>query len=159
SEIGRRDRALFTLLLRSGMRLTAALGLDVPDLDLAQGVARSRCGKNGQTQAVFLPSRVVRLLRGYLKREGIAAGPVLRSVRGRRLSSRQAQYRFRAMLDLAGIARPATVHSLRHTFATRLREKTGDLRVVQVALGHRQLGTTEVYATVASSDVRRAVAN
>ncbi|MBZ0173639.1 MAG: tyrosine-type recombinase/integrase, partial [Phycisphaerales bacterium] len=58
---------------------------------------------------------------------------------------------------LAGIDRPVTVHSLRHTFATRLRRKTGDLRIVQVALGHRQLATTEVYAHVGGEEVRRAV--
>jgi site-specific recombinase XerD len=50
------------------------------------------------------------------------------------------------------------VHSLRHTFATRLRERTGDLRIVQAALGHRHLATTEAYAQASDADVRRAVA-
>jgi site-specific recombinase XerD len=49
------------------------------------------------------------------------------------------------------------VHGLRHTFATRLGERTGDLRIVQAALGHRHLGTTEVYATVGADDVRLAL--
>lgn len=47
---------------------------------------------------------------------------------------------------------------LRHTFAVRLQERTGDLRIVQAALGHRQLGTTEAYARASGADVRRAVA-
>jgi integrase/recombinase XerC len=73
------------------------------------------------------------------------------------LSARQAQYRFGALLAAAGIERPVTVHALRHTFATRLRERTGDLRIVQAALGHRQLTTTEVYASLSNADVRHAV--
>ncbi|GJM43202.1 MAG: tyrosine recombinase XerC [Gemmatimonadota bacterium] len=157
NEIGRRDRVLFTLLLRSGMRLTAALALDVQDLDLAQCTATSRSGKNGRTQEVFLTRDVVRLLTRHLKAQAATTGPVFRSSLGRRLSARQAQYRFRELLVSAGIERPVTVHSLRHTFATRLREKTGDLRVVQVALGHRHLGTTEVYASVSDRDVQRAI--
>ena len=56
----------------------------------------------------------------------------------------------------AGIT--ASVHSLRHTFATRLYRKTGDLHLVQRALGHRQITTTEIYAKVSDQALRRAVA-
>jgi integrase len=107
-------------------------------------------------QDVVLPRDVVKLLRGYLRDASVFDGPVFRSARGR-LSSRQAQYRFRAIAKGAGIERRLTVHSLRHTFATRLRERTGDLRIVQAALGHRHLGTTEAYTRVADADVRRAL--
>jgi hypothetical protein len=124
-------------LLRSGIRLAAALALDVADLDLRTGTARS-VGKHAHVMDVVLPRDVTRLIRGYLVDEGISDGAVFRSARGR-LSSRQAQYRFHALLVAAGIERRLTVHSLRHTFATRLRERTGDLRIVQAALGHRHL--------------------
>jgi integrase/recombinase XerC len=157
--VGRRDRVLFTLLLRSGMRLSAALGLDVEDLDLAQVTAISRGGKNGRIQEIYLPKDVIRLLKRHLKDRGRGTtGAVFTSSRGRRLSARQAQYRFGALLAAAGIERPVTVHGLRHTFATRLRERTGDLRIVQAALGHRQLGTTEVYAATTVHEVRQAIA-
>jgi site-specific recombinase XerD len=73
------------------------------------------------------------------------------------LSARQAQYRFRLVLDLAGIDRLVTVHSLRHRFAAELHRRTGDLQIVQAALGHRHLGTSEVYAQVRLNDVRAAV--
>ena len=53
--------------------------------------------------------------------------------------------------------RPLSIHSLRHTFATRLYEKTGDLHLVQRALGHRQITTTEVYARVLDGALRRAM--
>jgi integrase/recombinase XerC len=154
---GRRDRALFTLLLRSGMRLAAALALDIADVDLRTGTARS-VGKHARVQDVVLTRDVVKLLRAHLRDAQISDGPVFRSARGR-LSSRQAQYRFHAIAKDAGIERRLTVHSLRHTFATRLRERTGDLRIVQAALGHRHLGTTEAYAQASDADVRRAIAS
>ena len=153
---GRRDQALFTLLLRSGMRLAAALALDVADVDLRTGTARS-IGKHAHVQDVVLSRDLARLLSSYLRNEGVTNGAIFRSARGR-FSSRQAQYRFKDLLATAGIERPLTVHSLRHTFATRLRERTGDLRIVQAALGHRRLGTTEAYAHANEVDVRRALA-
>jgi site-specific recombinase XerD len=73
------------------------------------------------------------------------------------LSARQAQYRFHALTNLAGIDRPVTVHSLRHWFANNLRRKTSDIRIVQMALGHRNLATTEVYGNVGADEVRSAV--
>jgi site-specific recombinase XerD len=57
----------------------------------------------------------------------------------------------------AGITRPFSIHSLRHTFATRLYRQTGDLYLVQRALGHRQITTTEVYAKVSDEALRAAV--
>ena len=115
------------------------------------------CGKHAREQLVYLPPDVVKLLRRHLREGGVTDGAIFRGASGR-LSPRQAQYRFRQVVAAAGIARPVTVHSLRHTFATRLRERTGDLRLVQAALGHRQIATTEVYATVGGGDLRRAVA-
>ncbi len=152
---GKRDQVLFTLLLRSGMRLGAALALDVAYLDLRQGTARSR-GKHAREQLVYLPPDVVKLLRRHVREAGVTEGAIFRGARGR-LSPRQAQYRFRQAVAAAGIKRAVTVHSLRHTFATRLRERTGDLRLVQAALGHRQIATTEVYAAVTGQDLRRAI--
>ncbi|MBI3873209.1 MAG: tyrosine-type recombinase/integrase, partial [candidate division Zixibacteria bacterium] len=62
-----------------------------------------------------------------------------------------------ALCRKAGVSRRVSVHSLRHTFATRLYHKTGDLYLVQRALGHRQLTATEVYARVSDQALRRAV--
>jgi integrase/recombinase XerD len=157
SEVGKRDRVLFTLLLKSGMRLSAALALNVDDLDLRNAVALTN-GKHARVQRVFLARDVVRLLGAHLKRTGITAGPVFLG-RGGRLSARQVQFRFHRYIDLAGIDRPVTVHSLRHSFATRLRQRTGDLQIVQAALGHRDIASTQVYCQLAEEEIRRAVAS
>jgi integrase/recombinase XerC len=83
--------------------------------------------------------------------------PVFRSKSGCRLGARQVQLNFARWLAQAGITRPFSIHSLRHTFATRLYRKTGDLYLVQKALGHRQITTTEIYARVSDEALRRAV--
>ena len=83
--------------------------------------------------------------------------PLFRSQSGRRLGARAIQLKFASWVQEAGIDRPVSVPSLRHTFATRLYEKTGDLYLVQRALGHRQITTTEVYARVSDDALRTAV--
>ena len=105
---------------------------------------------------MYFPKDVAALVKRHLKDNDIVSVAVFRGRSGR-LSIRHAQYRFRQGLAAARIERSLTVHSLRHTFATRLREETGDLRLVQVALGHRQLATTQVYASVSDRQVREAV--
>ena len=77
--------------------------------------------------------------------------------RGQRLGGRQIQPDFARWLKQAGITRPLSVLSCGHTFATRLYENTGDLYLVQRALGHRQIATTEIYARVSDDSLRRAV--
>jgi len=104
-----------------------------------------------------------RLLRRYLKENGTQSDcgpdtPLFRGNSGDRLGTRQIQLRFANWLQEAAIDRPVSIHSLRHTFATRLYEKTGDLHLVQRALGHRQITTTEIYAMVSDRMLRRAVA-
>ena len=83
--------------------------------------------------------------------------PICRSKSGRRLGARQIQLNFARCLQQAGISRPFSIHSLRHTFATRLYRKTGDLYLVQRALGHRQIATTEVYARVSDNALKAAM--
>jgi integrase/recombinase XerC len=85
--------------------------------------------------------------------------PLIRSKSGQRLGGRQIQLNFARWLKQAEITRPFSVHSLRHTFATRLYQKTGDLYLVQRALGHRQITTSEIYARVSDDRLRHAVAS
>jgi site-specific recombinase XerD len=67
------------------------------------------------------------------------------------------QLRFDYWLKKTGITNHYTIHSFRHTFATRLYEKTGDLRLTQMALGHKRIATTEIYLHVSNKKLRRAV--
>jgi len=119
----------------------------------------------GRQERVFLNPVLVRMLGWFLREVAPSAAadnsgpdvPLIRSIHGRRLGARQVQLRFAKMCREAGIDRPASVHSLRYTFATRLYHKTGDLHLVQRALGHRQIATTDIYARVSDQSLRRAI--
>jgi len=158
----RRDHLIFELLLGTGIRLGSLVGLNVGDVYLRAGSLNIHL-KGGTEGRVFLNPGLRRPICHFLK-ENATRGecapntPLFRGQSGRRLGQRQIQLRFAGWFQEAGISRPASLHSLRHTFATRLYEKTGDLHLVQRALGHRQITTTEIYAKVGEGALRRAVA-
>jgi len=84
-------------------------------------------------------------------------GPVFVGRDGETLTPRHAQRRFEDWLAKAGIRGRYSPHSLRHTFALGLYERTGDVFVVQAALGHRAIASTLVYARASAERVRAAV--
>ncbi len=156
-----RDRLIFELLLGTGMRLGSLVALNTGDIDPKSGIAHIRTKGNGRDK-VFLNPQLQRLIARYLRNVGPEANtlpnsPLFRSIHGRRLGARQIQLNFAKWCREAGVT--ASVHSLRHTFATRLYHKTGDLHLVQRALGHRQITTTEIYAKVSDESLHRAVAS
>ncbi len=150
-----RDLAIVRLLADSGMRLGSAVALDVEDLDLAAREAHLRCAKGNRLQTVVLPRGLCAHLREYLGDR--VAGPLLVGRGDRRISARQIQRRLALWLTRAGVRRHATVHSLRHRFAIRLYQRTGDIYLVQQALGHRSIASSTVYARVDRSRLAAAI--
>jgi integrase/recombinase XerC len=156
-----RDRLIFEILLGTGMRLGSLVGLDIGDVDLDSGIMHIRT-KGGGQDMVFLHPGLQRLLGRFLDEVAPEANsgpnvPLFRSRHGSRLGARVIQLRFAQTCQIAGLSRRVSIHSMRHTFATRLYDKTGDLYLVQRALGHRQITTTEVYARVNDSALRATV--
>jgi integrase/recombinase XerC len=151
----RRDLALVRLLAESGMRLGSAVALDVEDLDLVRHEASLRSAKGDHRQMVVLPKGLCAHLRDYLGDR--TAGPLFPGRGGGRISTRQVQRRLAMWLERAGVKRGATVHSLRHHFAIRLYRATGDIYLVQQALGHRSIASTTVYARADRSRLAAAI--
>ncbi len=151
-----RDRSLFGFLLATGARLGSALALDVADVDLDAQEAHLGELKGGGSLTVYLPGDAVGQLESAI--DGRRAGPVFCAQGGGRLSARHVQRRFEHWLEAAGIPPRYSPHSLRHTFASRLYERTGDILVVKEALGHKSISSTMVYARATQDRVRAAVA-
>jgi len=139
-----RDTMLFTFLLTTGVRLSCALGIVIDDVDVVDRTVLLRTMKGCDMKRIFMPSKTALELEKYLA--GRMAGPVFSRLDGQRLSARHAQRRFRMWREKAGIQDGVTVHSLRHSFALRLYEMTGDVLLVKEALGHRSISSTLVYA-------------
>lgn len=155
--VARRDRVMFTLLLHTGIRLEGLVRLGVQDVRLGERILKVN-GKGGIERSVYLPSKLRRVLKSYIAMMNLNADDALFPSRnGGALGRRQVQLRFHHWLKKAGIKRHLTVHSLRHTVAMNLYRESGDLRLVQTALGHRHISTTEIYARVEDKTLRRAL--
>jgi integrase/recombinase XerC len=149
-----RDRMLVELLLGTGMRIGSALAIDVGDVDFAHQELRVRTAKNDRPTTVVMPAAVAKRLRMFLA--GRTDGPVFRAG-DHRVSMRHAQRRLSNWFAAAKI-QGRSAHSLRHSFATTLLARTGDLRLVQNALCHASIVSTCVYAQGDREKLRAAVA-
>jgi integrase/recombinase XerC len=153
----RRDCMLFSLLLGTGLRLGSLVKVQVSNLDLKRRYIRIKA-KGGVDRKAHFNSNLGRRLKTYITASGFhSEDPLFPSRKGGHLSCRQVQLRFKYWLEKAGVDRRYTVHSLRHTFAMNLYQKTGDLRLVQTALGHKRITTTEIYARADDRRLKRAL--
>lgn len=154
---GQRDRAILGFMLMTGCRLAETVALSTADIDWQRQTASLRRPKGGDPDRVPLSGRCVSLLEACRTPGAPGSQPLFRSGSNRRLSCRQVQRIVGQRLREAGIDRHLSPHVLRHTFATRLYNQTGDIRLVQTALRHEHLATTEIYAHVDPHRLRAAV--
>jgi integrase/recombinase XerC len=137
-EEAERDRMLVELLLGTGIRIGSALALDIDDVDLRHRELVLRCAKNDRPTCAVLPANMVEPLRRFIGER--TEGPVFLAG-DRRVSTRHAQRRLARWFVAAGIV-GKSAHSLRHSFASNLLARTGDLRLVQAALNHASMVST-----------------
>ena len=154
---GRRDHALFHLLLATGLRLSSALALRVEDLDLASGEAAITTTKNSHPTQIYLGPKIVEHLKHFVGAR--SDGFVFASPNETPIDRRHAHRRFRGCLRRAAIDRATGPHVLRHTRATRLYQATHDILLVQAALGHRSIASTSIYARPDASRLRDVLAS
>lgn len=154
-EAADRDRVLFGLMLATGIRVGSALALDVEDVDLDRGELLLRTTKGDRPFVVFVNDRVAALLRAHIGER--TAGPLFFSRQAGRVSARQVGRRLVRWGRVAGIKGPTCPHGLRHSFATDLYRRTGDVLLVKEALGHRSIASTAVYARTEPGRLRAAL--
>jgi len=143
-----RDRAMLELLYSSGLRLAELVGLELGDIDLADGLVRVT-GKGRKTRLVPVGRRAREAVTAWLHQRAGTAAPeeraVFTGVRGRRISPRTVQSRVSHWARRSGMGQRVHPHLFRHSFASHLLESGGDLRGVQEMLGHANISTTQIY--------------
>ncbi len=146
--VAARDMAVISLCYGAGLRISEALALTKADLE-AQTLRVN--GKGGRVRMVPLIAPVRQAIETYIElcpSKLWPDDPLFRGVRGGVLSPRLIQMRMQQLRSALGLPPSATPHALRHSFATHLLGKGGDLRSIQELLGHASLSTTQIYTAV-----------
>ena len=146
-----RDAAVLSLLYAAGLRISEALAIRRADAPVEAGAILRVLGKGGKVRAAAVIAPAARAVADYLALcpFGLAAdGPLFVGTRGGPLSPRIVQLAVERMRGALGLSADATPHALRHSFATHLLARGGDLRSIQELLGHASLSTTQGYTAV-----------
>jgi len=148
-----RYRVCLTTIYSCGLRLSEGTHLKVEDIDSARGFIHVRQSKGNKDRNVPLPQKTLELLREQWKSHrnklwifpSAGNGGTNMPYATKPLSNSSVQAAFRSALKTAGINKKATVHTMRHSWATHLLEKGINLRLIQTWLGHSSPSTTSVY--------------
>jgi len=155
---GLRDRAIFMLMLRCGLRVEEVAHLRLQDLDLTQRRILVCRGKGNKDRVVYISNDADRMLRDYLKSRSSSKVQEIFLVnkgtcRGMPISVRGIQKRMEYYARKAGLE--ISCHHLRHTMATQLLNADADLVTIQDLLGHTRIKTTQRYAKISNVKVQR----
>ena len=147
----------------AGLRVSEVAALKVDDIDSTRMLIRIEQGKGGKDRNAMLSPHLLALLRLWWrdgKRRNLmlphgwlfpSRSPI------EPISTRQINRVTHRAAEAAGLVKPVSPHTLRHSFATHLLEDGTDIRVIQVLLGHAKLDTTALYARVATKTIRSVV--
>jgi site-specific recombinase XerD len=154
----KRDRALFYLMLRCGLRVEEVAHLELDALDLKKGRIMVRGGKGAKDRMVYISPDAQRALSDYLEKRSSSKAKTVFLVqkgmcKGKALSVRGIQKRMEHYAGKCGIK--VSCHQLRHTMATQLLNADTDITVIQDLLGHSRIGTTQRYCRVSNPKVER----
>lgn len=151
---GLKYRAALGIGYGAGLRASEVTNLKVRDIDSDRMLIHVERGKGGKDRDVMLSPSLLELLRDYWREARPQGWLFPGQSRVEPLSPRSLNRAFNSAKRMAGIKKPATLHSLRHSFATHLLEADTDVRVIQVLLGHAKLTTTARYTHVATKTLR-----
>lgn len=160
----KRDLAILTLFLGTGIRVSELVGINIDDLDFSiNGFLVTR--KGGSQAILYFPDEVAQVLKDYLKlRKEITPQPghedaLFLSLQNKRISVRAVQLMVKKYASLAApLKKHLSPHKLRSTFGTNLYHETGDIYLVADVLGHSDVNTTRRHYAAMSDDRRRMAA-
>jgi len=153
-----RDRALFMLMLRSGLRVAELAQLTFETVDFRRGRLWVRAGKGNKDRVVYVSPDAMRALVDYIRCRPKSRAKRIFLVekgphRGEPISVRGIQKRMEYYARKAGLA--SSCHHLRHTMATQMLNAGAELSTIQDLLGHRCVTTTQQYCKVSNLKVQK----
>lgn len=148
-----KHKAMLSLIYSCGLRRGELLKLKPQHVDSKRGVLIIKDAKGKKDRIAPLPTMMVELLRNYFKEYRPAIYLFEGQTKGEPYSERSLNLVFKHALEKSRLKKPATLHWLRHSYATHLLEAGTDLRYIQELLGHNSSRTTEIYTHVSSKKI------
>lgn len=149
-----KHKTLLALIYSAGLRISEAINMKLKDIDSIRMLIHVKNAKGKKDRYTLLSEKVLLLLREYYlvykPKEYLFEGQF-----GGMYSSRSAQIILKQAAEKAGIRKPITLHTLRHSFATHLLESGTDLRYIQDLLGHSSPKTTMIYTHVTNDSLKK----
>ena len=142
-----KHKVILMTIYSAGLRLSECLALTVADMDFDRNQIRIRQGKGKKDRQTVLSRTLLSEMKDYL----IKFCPkifLFEGQKGGRYSASSVQAIMKRAVKKSGIKKHATVHTLRHSFATHLLENGTDIRFIQELLGHKRLETTQIYTHI-----------
>ncbi len=155
----KRDTAILEVVYSGGLRISEAIGMNLGDIDLENGVAKIK-GKGKKERYCALGKPAISAIKKHLKmRSSVTSNddsksPIFLNRFNNRFTARSFQRNFKNYLITAELPFDMTPHKLRHSFATHLLDAGADLRSVQMLLGHENLSTTQIYTHISSEKLK-----
>jgi integrase/recombinase XerD len=152
-----KHRAMLSLIYSCGLRCGELLNLRPENIDSKRGLVLIKQAKGKKDRIVPLSLKILDLLREYYKTAKPINWLFEGQTKGEKYDERSLQLVLKQSLAKSNITKPATLHWLRHSFATHLLENGTDLRYIQELLGHSRSTTTEIYTHVSNKQLQRIV--
>jgi len=152
-----KHKTMLMLTYASGLRVSEVVRLKIEDLDIERRMIHIRGAKGKKDRFTLFPLSMVGVLHQYwgMYRLGTSGWLFPGAVPSRPLAIRSIQAVFERAVEKAGIEKPISMHTLRHSFATHLLEQGTDLRYIQELLGHQSSRTTEIYTHISTKSIRK----
>jgi integrase/recombinase XerD len=149
-----KHKAILHIIYSGGLRLGESLNLKIENIDSDRMLIHIKGGKGKKDRTTILGKECLSILRIYYKYYKPQIWLFESIKEGKQYSAKSVQNIVKSNLKKAGINKPYTVHSLRHSFATHLLEQGIDLRYIQELLGHSSSKTTEIYTHVTTRNLQ-----
>ena len=149
---GLRNKAMMSLMLHCGLRLSEVINLRPGNINLTKGKLRVESGKGNKDRDLAIPDYLIDLPDIWRKKRP-QGDYFFSTLRGKKLSDRYVQNMVKRYSQKAGISKNISPHTLRHTYATQYYKQTKDIETLRRILGYSDISTTTIYITLANIDV------
>ena len=150
-----KHKMMLSLIYSCGLRCGELLALRPVHIDSKRNLVLLKNGKGKKDRIVPLSPKILEMLRDYYKIYKPTTYLFEGQIKGQHYDARSLQLVLKQVLQKTGITKPATLHWLRHSFATHLLESGTDLRYIQELLGHASSKTTEIYTHVSTKSIQQ----